>query len=153
MRPPYSRGLLRLKRTRRSPLRSQSHFAFIDAAAPATKSLVIVGFGAPVELDGNASYEGVRRFPELFPFFGFREPVFHFSFRNRSPLTAHAFLRSKIICCPHDASPLTTPLLCQRREEVGLTISINVPDFVIHNFILSLATESLLILREIILGC
>src|SRR6266436_2663256 len=23
--------------------------------------------------------------------------------------------------------PLTTPLLCQRREEVGLTISINVP--------------------------
>src|SRR6266404_4013161 len=28
--------------------------------------------------------------------------------------------------------PLTTPLLCQRREEVGLTISINVPDWVIH---------------------
>src|SRR5947208_9773529 len=110
MQPPYSRGLLRLKRTRRSPLRSQSHFAFIYAAAPATKRLVIVGFGAPVELDGNASYKGVRRFPELFPFLGFREPVFHFSFRNRSPLAAHAFLRSKIICCPHDASPIDRPI-------------------------------------------
>src|SRR5258708_24535464 len=82
-------------------------------------SLVIVGFGAPVELSGNASYKGVRRFPEPFPFRSFCQPVVHISFRNRSPLTAHAFLRSKLICCPHDASPLTTPLLCQRREEVG----------------------------------
>jgi hypothetical protein len=116
---------------------------------------VIVGFGAPVELDGNASYEGVRRFPELFPFLGFREPVFHFSFRNRSPARSRHMpsCAAKLFVALMMHPPLTTPLLCQRREEVGLAISINVPDFVIHNFILSLATESLLILREIILGC
>src|SRR5258708_12748948 len=112
---------LRLQRDRSR----QAVHIFQSENAPATvfhrvpSSLVIVGFGAPVELSGNASYKGVRRFPEPFPFRSFCQPVVHISFRNRSPLTAHAFLRSKLICCPHDASPLTTPLLCQRREEVG----------------------------------
>lgn len=34
-------------------------------------SLVTIGVGAPVELDGDAVFEGVRRFPQLFPFRSF----------------------------------------------------------------------------------
>lgn len=58
---------------------------------------VAIGLGAPIELDGNSILEGVSRFPELFPFLSFGQPVFHFSLSDRSPLTAHAFLRGEII--------------------------------------------------------
>ena len=34
-------------------------------------SLVTIKVGAPVELDGNAVFEGVRRFPQRFPFRSF----------------------------------------------------------------------------------
>jgi hypothetical protein len=98
---------------------------------------VAVGVGAPVELDGDPVFEGVRRFPELLPFLGFREPEFHFSLRNQSPLTAHAFLRGKLIRCPHDASPLTADHAASGERKLAVK-PINVPDFVINNLILSL---------------
>jgi len=59
--------------------------------------LVVIGFRAPVELDGHALDEAVRRFLKFSPFLCFRQPVFHLFPSKRSPLTAHIFQRSKLI--------------------------------------------------------
>jgi len=111
-----------------------------------------IGVGAPVELDSNAVFEGVRWFPQLFPFRSFWEPVFHFSFSNRSPLKAHAFLRSEIIFCPHDASPLTAHSARGWKSARQYPPTIH---FLVHNLFSLLrqshhdsATERILVIRS-----
>ena len=83
----------------RSAARRVSNHVAVGCAAMMLwhSGLVVVGFRAPIELDGHALDEAVRRFLKFSPFLCFRQPVFHLFPSKRSPLTAHVFQRSKLI--------------------------------------------------------
>jgi hypothetical protein len=53
----------------------------------------VIGFPAPVKLDGSYFYEWVRAFLEPLPFIGFRQPLFHLFLSKSSLLSAHDFQR------------------------------------------------------------
>ena len=70
-----------------------NHTNAARANIPSSHSMVSGEFCAPIELHGDSLKRRARRFLEPSPFLRLCEPVVHFLFRKRSPLTAHRFKR------------------------------------------------------------
>ncbi len=97
------------------------------------EALVVFSFGTPAELDRDFPREWVRRIANSLPFLRFRQPVFHFSLSNSSPLTAHDFQSCKLASRIHEiprcasftlASP-TRPLTYSTVTELDTLVAAN----------------------------